>query len=400
MHGVGADLDLQRLALGPQHRGVEALVHVGLGHGDHVLEAPGQRLPERVDDAHRPVAVLHRVDHHAHRGEVVDLVELLALAGHLLVDRVEVLRPPDDLDAGDAHRLELAAEDAPGLLDERLAVGPALVDHLLDLAVAPRVQGREGEVLELPLEGVDAEPVRERRVDLERLLGLLDLLRLGHVRERAHVVQPVRELDDQHADVARHRDDQLAVVLGLVLLLAVEVDLRQLGDAVNQRGDLAAEEALDVVEAGAGVLDGVVHQGGGDRGAVEPEPGADARAAEGVGDERLARVADLRAVPVVGEHVGAPDHVPVHVRVVLGHLSDELLELRIDRLEREPDVREVLRHATRIPRPAGGPVGPPAATRIAASWRRAASPAPAGGRSRRSCTTGCRRPARSSASSR
>ena len=311
-----------------------------------------------------------------------------------------MLRPPGDLDAGDAHRLELAAEDAPGLLDERLAVGPALVDHLLDLAVAPRVQGREGEVLELPLEGVDAEPVRERRVDLERLLGLLDLLRLGHVRERAHVVQPVRELDDQHADVARHRDDQLAVVLGLVLLLAVEVDLRQLGDAVDQRGDLAAEDALDVVEAGAGVLDGVVHQGGGDRGAVEPEPGADARAAEGVGDERLARVADLRAVPVVGEHVGAPDHVPVDVRVVLGHLSDELLELRIGRLERESDVREVLRHATRIPRPAGGPVGPPAATRIPASRRRAASPAPAAGCSRRSCTTGCRRPARSSASSR
>ena len=66
-----------------------------------------------------------------------------------------------------------------GLLDELLAVGPALVDHRLDLGVLARVERREGEVLELPLERVDAQAVRERRVDLERLLRLLDLLLLG-----------------------------------------------------------------------------------------------------------------------------------------------------------------------------------------------------------------------------
>jgi hypothetical protein len=73
------------------------------------------------------------------------------------------------------------------------------------------------------------------------------------------------------------------------------VDLRQLRDAVHQRGDLGAEDALDVVEAGAGVLDGVVEEGGGDRRAVEAEARADARAAEGVGDEGLARVARWRS---------------------------------------------------------------------------------------------------------
>ncbi len=276
-----------------------------------------------------------------------------------------MLRPADDLDAGDADRVELVAEDAAGLLDEGLAVGPALVDHLLDLAVAARVQGRERQVLELPLDRVDAEPVRERRVDLERLLGLLDLLRLGHVGQRAHVVEAVGELDDEHADVARHRHDELAVVLGLVLLLAVEVDLRQLGDAVHQRAHLGAEEALDVVEAGAGVLHRVVQQGRRHRGPVEAEPGADAGAPERVGDEGLARVAQLGAVPVLGEGVRAPHRVPVDVGVVRGDLPDELLELRLGRLERQPDVREVLGHAPRIPRPARRPRGaaPPRAAR-------------------------------------
>ncbi len=61
VHRVRADLDLERLALGAEHGGVEALVHVRLGHRDQVLEPPGQGLPERVDDPHRPVAVLHRV---------------------------------------------------------------------------------------------------------------------------------------------------------------------------------------------------------------------------------------------------------------------------------------------------------------------------------------------------
>jgi hypothetical protein len=49
---------------------------------------------------------------------------------------------------------------------------------------------------------VDPEPVRERRIDVERLLGLLNLLALGHVGQRAHVVQAIGQLDDEHADVA------------------------------------------------------------------------------------------------------------------------------------------------------------------------------------------------------
>ena len=91
VHLAGADLDLQRPPLGPDHRGVQRLVHVELRHRHHVLEAAREGLPEGMDDADGAVAVLHAVDDHAHRRQVVDLVELAALAGHLRVDRVEVL---------------------------------------------------------------------------------------------------------------------------------------------------------------------------------------------------------------------------------------------------------------------------------------------------------------------
>ncbi len=151
-----------------------------------------------------------------------------------------MLRAPGDL-GRDVDLVELALEDERGLAHVLLAVGAALGDHLLDLLVLARVQRLEREVLELPLERVDAEPVRERRVHLERLARLAHLGLLAHVLDRAQVVQPVGELDQDHAHVLCHRDDELAVVLRLGVLAALELDARQLGDALDELRDLVAE---------------------------------------------------------------------------------------------------------------------------------------------------------------
>ena len=177
-----------------------------------------------------------------------------------------------------------------------LAVGAALGDHLLDLLVLARVQRLEREVLELPLERVDAEAVRERRVDLERLPRLLHLLLLAEVLDRAQVVEPVGELDQDHAHVLGHRHDQLAVVLGLRVLAALELDARQLRDALDERRDLVAELGADVLDLDAGVLDDVVEQRGGERRLVELQLGEDLRDAPRVVDELLARAAQLALV--------------------------------------------------------------------------------------------------------
>ena len=136
---------------------------------------------------------------------------------------------------------ELVPEDPRRLVGLRLAVGALVGDHRLDLRVLPRVERLEREVLELPLERVDPEPVRERRVHLERLARLLRLLLLPEVLDRPHVVEAVGELDEDDADVLRHRDDHLPVVLGLGLLTALEGDPGQLGDALDELGDLRAE---------------------------------------------------------------------------------------------------------------------------------------------------------------
>jgi len=143
-----------------------------------------------------------------------------------------VLGPAGDV-RGNVELVELGLEQGGGLTHVRLPVGALLVDHGFDLGVLAGMQHLEGEILELPLERVDTETVSERGVHLERLARLLHLFLLAQVLDRAHVVQSIGELDQDDAHVARHRHDHLAVVLGLGLLAALELDSGQLGDAFD-----------------------------------------------------------------------------------------------------------------------------------------------------------------------
>ncbi len=188
------------------------------------------------------------------------------------------------------------ARYSPCLVDVALALGALLGDEALDLVVLAGVQRLEGQVLELPLDRVDAEAVRDRRVDVERLPRLLDLLLLRHRADRAHVVQAIGELDQDDPDVRGHRDHHLAVVLGLRLVARLERKPGQLRDAVDESGDLLAERLLHLLQRGARVLDRVVQQRGAQRLGVEPHAGADLRHADGVDDEVLARLAPLVGV--------------------------------------------------------------------------------------------------------
>ena len=226
----------------------------------------------------------------------------------------------------DVRLVELVGEDRRRLLGLRLAVGALVGDHRLDLGVLARMQRLEGEILELPLERVDTEPVRERRVDLERLARLLRLLLLRLVLDRPHVVQAVGELDEDDAHVLRHRDDHLPVVLGLGLLAALEADPRQLRDAFDELGDVRAELRAQLLEIRVRVLDDVVHERRGDRLLVEMELGADARDAERMVDELLAGSPCLARVRTLGELERPAEELLVDVRVVRLDLGDQLLD--------------------------------------------------------------------------
>ena len=174
----------------------------------------------RVHDAERGVAVAHVVDEQADGVDVVDLAELRALALHLLPDAVDVLRAA--LEVGlDAGLLELRREFGDRPVDVRLAALAPGVEQLGQLAEALGLERLEREVLELPLDLPDPEALGQRRVDLHRLAGDALLLVRRQAVQRPHVVESVGELDEHDPDVLGHRQEHLADVLGLLLLVAV-----------------------------------------------------------------------------------------------------------------------------------------------------------------------------------
>ena len=122
--------------------------------------------------------------------------------------------------------------------------------RLDQLAVGLRLEVLEREVLELPLDLPHPQPMGQRGVDLHRLAGDPRLLLGRQALERAHVVEPVGELDDDHPHVLGHGHEHLPDVLGLLLLHGPRAaELRELGHPVDEASHLAPEALLDVRHA-------------------------------------------------------------------------------------------------------------------------------------------------------
>ena len=208
--------------------------------------------------------------------------------------------------------------------------GPLFFRELVQLGgdrlVGLRVEHAEGEVLQLLAHALHAHAPGERRIDLHRLLGdARPLLLVLHVLDRAHVVQPVGELDEEDADVLRDGEQQFAEVLRLLRLARDELQPLQLGDAFHELADRRAEELVDLVAGGAGVLDRVVQQRDRDGGIVEPQVGQDGGDFERMGEIGVAGGALLRAMLLHGVDIGAVQKLLVDLRVVGRHPFDELV---------------------------------------------------------------------------
>ena len=182
-----------------------------------------------------------------------------------------------------------------------------------DDAMTIRIQRAEAEVLQFGLEAVHAEPLRDRRVDVERFAGdAASRFRVDRA-ERAHVVQAIGELDQDHAQIARHRQQHFAEAFGGGFLAAAEANLVELGDAVDELGHRRAELGGDLLGGELGVFERVVQDRRDDRLGVHAELGEDAGDGDRMGDVRLAALARL---PFVGE---CADFVrATHARDLLG----------------------------------------------------------------------------------
>ena len=196
----------------------------------------------------------------------------------------------------------------------------------------------EREVLQLPPHARHSEAVRQRRVQVARLLRDPLLLFLRKEIQRPHVVQPVRELDEDDSRVLGDREQKLSVVLDLPVLRRVERQVADLGQTIDDLGDFLPELGLDVVDADGGVFDDVVDQPAGDRYRIQLKVDENLGDFDAVRDEVLARQALLPHVRAFAEAIGAREQLLVEalrerLAIVVPARNDHL---RFDRRHNSP----------------------------------------------------------------
>src|SRR5690606_7113182 len=142
---------------------------------------------------------------------------------------------------------ELRAQPLERRLDELLALDPALLELLRQPLVLVRPEEAEREVLQLPLELPEAQPIGEWREHGERLAAdrRIGDTPLGDML--AQRLQARGQADEHDADVDRHRHRhsaqhlELALLPARLVLLDGPVDLLEPADlahALHQPGNL------------------------------------------------------------------------------------------------------------------------------------------------------------------
>ena len=221
-------------------------------------------MPERMHDAERAVAFGDAAHQNPRRTDVHELIEGELLGLHFAPDAVDVLGPAVNRGL-DARRLELGLQMGLQLLDVSLALRAPGLQRSRDVLVMRRLEVPEGQILQLPFDLPDTEPVGEWRVDLA---GFHGKSALAHGIQRlggAHLLQLLGEPHHDQAHIANHRKQHLAQCLRLPRLetafrgpIRRQAEAAQVAQAAGQPDGLRAESCDGALVADAiGVEEGL-----------------------------------------------------------------------------------------------------------------------------------------------
>ena len=138
----------------------------------------------------------------------------------------------------------------------------------------------------------------------------------------------IGELDQDHAQVAHHCQQHLAEVLRLRFLAILEVDLIELGHAIDDLGDVVTEARGDVGLGDRGVFDDVVQNRPDDGVGIQVQVGKDLGRGNRMRDIGFALDALLALMRGGAELSGCADALDLLVRQIGRNLAQQFLDTR------------------------------------------------------------------------
>jgi hypothetical protein len=134
----------------------------------------------------------------------------------------------------------------------------------------------------------------------------------------AHVVEPVREFDHDDARIMRHRQQQLAIVLDLLLGVRAECHLTDLRDTIHDVGDFFAQLGAQVFQTNECIFDNIMNECGNNRSGIEMKIGDDLGDLDTMRDVLFPGRALLTGVRLLTVPIGVRDQLEVQaVAIVL-----------------------------------------------------------------------------------
>ena len=135
----------------------------------------------------------------------------------------------------------------------------------------------------------------------------------GQDADGTHIVQAVRQFDQDDADIVAHRQQHLAEVVCLGLGLGIEMQMGQFADPVHQVCHPFTKAPPDFVLGGRGILDDIMQQGCHDSLAVHMHLGEDAGDFQRMMDVGFTAQALLPFMGTGTEFIGTADsgHLPL-----------------------------------------------------------------------------------------
>ena len=149
--------------------------------------------------------------------------------------------------------------------------------------------------------------MRQRGVDLHGFQRFDPLLFGDTEIQRAHIVQAVRQLDDDNPDILGHGQQHFTDIFRLLLRPAGIRDIGELGDTVHQLRYIGAELLFDVLQRDGGILHHIVQKRADDGIGIHAESHQNNGDRNGVRDVRIAGGAYLTLMRLFRQLVGRFD---------------------------------------------------------------------------------------------